>query len=83
MMGVLGRAGLRVVSLLPCFRGGVWGVKYCWNMCSSVLAFQNRFIILLPCGLLVDNDTFSKKCVFKVLVAILIMVVMKTAMYIF
>ena len=29
MMRVLGRSGLRVVSLSPCFRGGVWGVKNC------------------------------------------------------
>ena len=28
-------------------------------------SFQNEFIILLPCGLLVDNNTFSKMCVFK------------------
>jgi hypothetical protein len=27
-------------------------------------SFQNKFIIL-PCGLLVDNNTFSKMCVFK------------------
>ena len=40
MMRVLGRSGLRVVSLSPCFRGGVWGVKYCWNRCSSILAFK-------------------------------------------
>jgi len=39
-MGVLGRFGLRVVSLLPCFRRGVWGVKNCWNTCSSILAFE-------------------------------------------
>jgi hypothetical protein len=26
-MCVLGRSGLRVVSLSPCFRGGLWGVK--------------------------------------------------------
>ena len=31
MMRVLGRSGLRVVSLSPCFRDGVWGVKNCWN----------------------------------------------------
>ena len=24
----------------PCFRGGLWGVKYCWNRCSSILAFE-------------------------------------------
>ena len=29
-------------------------------------SFRNKFIILHPCGLLVDN-TFSKMCVFKVL----------------
>ena len=40
MMRVLGRSGLRVVSLSPCFRGGVWGVKYCWNRCSSILTFE-------------------------------------------
>jgi hypothetical protein len=28
-------------------------------------SFQNKFIIVLPCGLLVDNYTFSKMCVFK------------------
>jgi len=28
-------------------------------------SFRNKFIILLPCGCLVDNNTFSKLCVFK------------------
>ena len=28
--------------------------------------FQNKFIIL-PCGRLVDNNTFSKMCIFKTL----------------
>jgi hypothetical protein len=27
--------------------------------------FRNKFIILHPCGLLVENNTFSKICVFK------------------
>jgi hypothetical protein len=27
--------------------------------------FRNKFVILLPCGLLVENNTFSKICVFK------------------
>jgi len=40
MMRVLGKSGLRVVSLLPCFRGGVFGAKYCWNRCSSILVFE-------------------------------------------
>jgi hypothetical protein len=45
-----------------------------WGMGSEVLleqvqlnfSFQNKFIIL-SCGLLVDNNTFSKTCVFKTL----------------
>ena len=28
-------------------------------------SFRNKFIIRLPCGLVVDNNTFSKMCVFK------------------
>jgi len=28
-------------------------------------SFQDKFIILVPCGLLVDNNTFSKMCLFK------------------
>jgi hypothetical protein len=28
-------------------------------------SFRNKFIILLPCGLLVNNNTFSIMCVFK------------------
>jgi hypothetical protein len=40
MVRVLGMSGLRVVSLWPCFRGGVWGVKYCWNRFSSILALE-------------------------------------------
>ena len=43
-----------------------------WGMGSEVLLeqvqlnfnFQNKFIIH-PCGRLVDNNTFSKMCVFK------------------
>ena len=40
IMRVLGRSGLRVVSLSPCFMGEVWGVKYCWNRFSSILVFE-------------------------------------------
>ena len=44
-----------------------------WGRGSEVLleqvqlnfSFRNKFIILLPCGLLVDNNTFLKMCVFK------------------
>ena len=28
-------------------------------------SFQNKFIILLPSGLLVHNNTFQKMCVYK------------------
>jgi hypothetical protein len=28
-------------------------------------SFLNKFTILLPCGCLVDNNTFLKMCVFK------------------
>ena len=43
-----------------------------WGVGSAVLleqvqlnfSFQNKFIILFPCGL-VDNNIFSKMCVFK------------------
>ena len=40
MMRVLGRSGLMVVSIWLCFSGGVWGVKHCWNRCSSILALE-------------------------------------------
>jgi hypothetical protein len=44
-----------------------------WGMGSEVLleqvqlnfSFQNKFTILLPYGRLIDNNTFSKMCVFK------------------
>jgi len=39
-------------------------------------SFRNKFIILHPCGLLVDNNTFSKCAFLKVLLATLIMVFM-------
>jgi len=39
-------------------------------------SFRNKFVILIPCGFLVDNNTYSKMCVLKVLLATLIMVVM-------
>jgi len=27
-------------------------------------SFRNKFIIILPCGFLLNNNTFSKMCVF-------------------
>jgi len=32
---------------------------------QSNFSFRNKFITLLPCGHPVDNNTFSKICVFK------------------
>jgi hypothetical protein len=40
MVCVMGRSGLGVFSLSPCFTGGVWVVKYCWNRFSSILVFE-------------------------------------------
>jgi hypothetical protein len=42
-----------------------WGVMYCRNRCNSNFRFRNNFKIVLPCDLLVDNNTFSEMCVFK------------------
>jgi hypothetical protein len=39
ILRLLRRSQARVVALLPCFRGWVCEVKYCWNRCSSILAF--------------------------------------------
>jgi hypothetical protein len=35
-------------------------VKYCWNWCCYNFSFPNKFVTLLPCGLLVDSNTFLK-----------------------
>ena len=46
---------------LALFQGGVWGVE----QVQLKFSFRNKLIILLSHGLLVDNNTFSKMCVFK------------------
>jgi len=51
-------SGPRLVLLSSCFRSGVRGVKYCWNRLSYDFSFRNKFIIVLPYGLLLDNNTF-------------------------
>ena len=63
MMGVLGTQGGFALAL---FQG--WGgeVKYCWKMCSSNFSFQNKFIIFLSCGLLVDKTHFKNCAYLKV-----------------
>ena len=62
-MRVLGRSAPRVVSLSPCFRGV--GSEVLLEQVQINFSFRNKFIILLPCGLLVENNTFSKMCIFK------------------
>jgi len=55
MMCVLGRSGLRVVS--SCLVSGV-GCEVLLEQVQLNFNFRNKFIILLPYGLLVDNNTF-------------------------
>ena len=60
--------------------GGIWteggftlALFQGWGVGSEVLleqvrlnfSFRNKFIIILPCGPLVDNNTFYKMCVFN------------------
>ena len=49
----------RLVSGVGC------GVEVLLEQVQLNFSFRNKSIILLPCGLLVDNNTFSKMCVFK------------------
>jgi len=63
-MHVLGRSGLRLVSLSPCLRGGV-GNEVLLEQVQLNFSFRNKFTIHLLCGLLEDNNTFSKMCIFK------------------
>ena len=55
IMGVVGTHGGFALAL---FQGWCGGLKYFWKMCHSNFGFQNKFIIFLSCGLLVDNNTF-------------------------
>ena len=48
---------------LVVFRGR--GGEYCWNRRSSNFSFRKKFVIVLPCCLLVENNTFSEMCIFK------------------
>jgi len=55
-----------VVLLSPWFRVG-WGSEVLLEQAQLNFGFRNKFIIVLPCGLLVDSNTFLKivflKCV--------------------
>jgi len=51
MMIVLGTNGDFALTLFQGWRGGL---KYCWKICHSNFFFENKYIIFLSCGLLVD-----------------------------
>ena len=59
MMYVLGTHGGFAFAL---FQGWHGGLKYFWKISHSNFSFQNKFIIFLSCGLLVD---ILRMCVFK------------------
>jgi hypothetical protein len=50
--------------ILALFQGWVMGSEVLLEQVQLNFNFQNKFKIL-PCGRLVDNNTFSKMCVFK------------------
>jgi hypothetical protein len=54
---------------LALFEGWVVGSKVLLEQVQLNFNFRNKFTILLPCGRLVDNNTFLKMCVLKVLLA--------------
>jgi hypothetical protein len=60
------------------FQGWGVGSEVLFEQVQPNFSFRNKFIILLPCGLLVDNNTFLKNVLSKLIT--LIMVVMKTEM---
>jgi len=53
--------------ILALFQG--WGgrIEELFEQVQLNFSFQNKFIILLPCGLLIDSNTYTKMCVFKIL----------------
>jgi len=50
---------------LVLFQGWGGGSEVLLEQVQLNFSFQNKFIIILPYGLLVDNNTFSKMCIFK------------------
>ena len=50
---------------LALFQGWGMGSEELLEQVQLNFSFRNKFIILHPCGHLVDNNTFSKMCVFK------------------
>ena len=66
---------------LALFRGLDVGSEVMLEEVQHDFSFRNMFIVLLLYGHLVDNNTFLKMCVFKLIT--LIMVAMKSEMRIF
>jgi len=50
---------------LALFQGWGVGSEVVLEQVQLNFSFRNKFIILLPCGLLVDSNTFSKTRIFK------------------
>jgi hypothetical protein len=63
---------------------GVGGSEVLLEQVQLNFSFQNRFIIVLLCGLLVDNNTLLEMSIFKMSYSLtLMMVVLKTERHIF
>jgi len=65
MMLVLGGVWTEEDFTLVLFQGWVEGIEVLLEQLKLNFSFRNKFIVLLPCGLLVNNNTFLKMCVFK------------------
>jgi hypothetical protein len=48
---------------LAMFQGWCMGSEVLLEQVQLNFSFQNKFTILLPCGRLVENNTFTKMCV--------------------
>ena len=51
--------------ILYLFQGWGVGSRVLLEQVQHNFSFRSKFIVLFPCGLLVDNNTFSIMCVFK------------------
>ena len=65
MVGVNGRHLARESFYSSWFRGRVGGSEVLLEQVQLNFSFRSKFIIVLPCGLLVDKNTFLKTCIFK------------------
>jgi len=67
---------------LALFQGWDGGSEVLLEQVQLNFSFRNKFIIVFPCCLLVDSNTFLKMCFLKVFLSAVMMVVMKTEMHI-